>query len=212
MSNVKKLFAVGVGMVVAVTGIVAGVSLLAAAGAGNNAVAGKVVKAPLVVKQSSSAVAVSTAPVSDAVPPIPAGNNKYKISFMKDSYPGDLEREAPAAEDLPADPVERTKYIIKEWLQGPTDEEKALGYTTLISTGAWIKSCVFNKNEDGYYVVEIDFSTEILKNLDEEKIWFIHDQMAYMLTSMGMDNIVGTKMTVGGRALASYLEGNKRKE
>ncbi len=131
---------------------------------------------------------------------------EYKLCFMKDNLPDTSARFVPAAEDLPVDDIERIKYIVRDWLQGPNDEEKKLGFYSIISTTTVLESCSFENMGDVERIVILQFNTEMLKGLDEYKVSFIHDQIAFMLQHSGIQNIVGTKILVKGKAVNAYLQ------
>ncbi len=133
----------------------------------------------------------------------------YGIGLIgKTGYPGQSERPVPAAEDLPADGILRMKYVIAELLIGPTEEELKQGYISLISTATKLIDCKFLVDDIGV-IAYLEFSEEIVKDIDDIKNELIQNQIMYTLISLGIPKFYGTKIVVKGKSLGYYATEGK---
>ena len=140
---------------------------------------------------------------------LPVKNN-YKVGFInsKNGLIGTVERYVPAAEQLPSSAKERVIYAINELLKGPSEEEKLKGYISLIPEGTKLVDCEIIVDDFGVRV-KLEFSEEILQNIDEVKNILIQDQITYTIISLDIPKIYGFDVFVKGKPLGYYASGGR---
>lgn len=131
--------------------------------------------------------------------------NEYQIGLI-DTKKGLIvpaKRYVPAAEMLPQDALQRVLYAINELLKGPNDEEVKKDYVTLIPEGTKIEKCELIVDDFGIRV-KLEFSEDILKDIDEIKNILIQEQIKYTLISLDIPKIYGADVFVKGKPLGYY--------
>jgi len=136
--------------------------------------------------------------------------NEYKIGLI-DTKKGliiPVVRYTPAAEQLPHDATQRVIYAINELLKGPSKEEESKDYISLFPEGTKLERCEIIVDNFGVRV-KLEFSEEILKDIDEIKNVLIQDQITYTLISLDIPKIYGVDVFVKGKPLGYYASGGK---
>jgi spore germination protein GerM len=136
--------------------------------------------------------------------------NDYKIGLvnLKNGLIAPTLRYVPAAEQMPSSAKERVVYAIYELLKGPSEEEKSKGYASLIPEGTKLLNCEVVVDDFGVRV-KLEFSEEILKDIDEIKNVLIQDQITYTLISLDIPKIYGCDVYVKGKPLGYYASGGR---
>ena len=136
--------------------------------------------------------------------------NEYKIGLInpKTGLIVTVPRYVPAAEELPSSAKERVVYAISELLKGPSEEEKSKGYVSLIPEGTKLLNCEVIVDDFGVRV-KLEFSEDILKDIDETKNILIQDQITYTITSLDIPKIYGFDVYVKGKPLGYYASGGR---
>ncbi|MCS7227665.1 MAG: GerMN domain-containing protein [Endomicrobia bacterium] len=137
--------------------------------------------------------------------------NEYQIGLIdtKNGLIKPVVRYLPAAEQLPQDVTERVVYAINELLKGPTEEEKSKEYISLFPEGTKLQRCEVIVDDFGIRV-KLEFSEEILKDIDEIKNILIQEQIKYTLISLDIPKIYGADVFVKGKPLGYYAFSRER--